>query len=78
MGIMVIMYALAVAVMAAVVSYTMIQEVKKTDNNTKEILTEKEIRRSQIIELMLKVQMLENRMKKEAGNDKKNEQIQKH
>ena len=29
MGIMVIMYALAVAVMAAVVSYTMIQEVKK-------------------------------------------------
>ena len=77
MGIMVIMYALAVAVMAAVVSYTMIQEVKKIDNNTKEILTEKEIRRSQIIELMLKVQMLENRMKKEAEDDKK-EQIQKH
>lgn len=73
MGIMVIMYALAVAVMAAVVSYTMIQEVKKIDNNTKEILTEKEIRRSQIIELMLKVQMLENRMKKEAESDKTNE-----
>lgn len=70
---MVIMYALAVAVMAAVVSYTMIQEVKKIDNNTKEILTEKEIRRSQIIELMLKVQMLENRMKKEAESDKTNE-----
>lgn len=68
MGIMVIMYALAVAVMAAVVSYTMIQEVKK-----KEILTEKEIRRSQIIELMLKVQMLEDRMKKEAESDKTNE-----
>lgn len=78
MGIVVIMYALAVAVMAAVVSYTMIQEVKKIDDNAKEILTEKEIRRSQIIELMLKVQMLENRIKKEAGNDKKNEQIQKH
>lgn len=75
---MVIMYALAVAVMAAVVSYFMIQEVRRIDENTKEILTEKEIRRSQIIELMLKVQMLENRMKKEAGNDKKNEQIQKH
>lgn len=73
MGIMVIMYALAVAVMAAVVSYTMIQEVKKIDNNTKEILTEKEIRRSQIIELMLKVQMLENRMKKEAESDETNE-----
>lgn len=73
MGIIVIMYALAVAVMAAVVSYTMIQEVKKIDNNTKEILTEKEIRRSQIIELMLKVQMLENRMKKEAESDKTNE-----
>lgn len=73
MGIMVIMYALAVAVMAAVVSYTMIQEVKKIDNNTKEILTEKEIRRSQIIELMLKVQMLENKIKKEAENDKPNE-----
>lgn len=73
MGIMVIMYALAVAIMAAVVSYTMIQEVKKIDNNTKEILTEKEIRRSQIIELMLKVQMLENRMKKEAESDKTNE-----
>jgi hypothetical protein len=73
MGIMVIMYALAVAVMAAVVSYTMIQEVKKIDNNTKEILTEKEIRRSQIIELMLKVQMLEDRMKKEAESDKTNE-----
>lgn len=72
------MYALAVAVMAAVVSYFMIQEVRRIDENTKEILTEKEIRRSQIIELMLKVQMLENRMKKEAGNDKKNEQIQKH
>lgn len=70
---MVIMYALAVAVMAAVVSYTMIQEVKKIDNNTKEILTEKEIRRSQIIELMLKVQMLEDRMKKEAESDKTNE-----
>lgn len=70
---MVIMYALAVAIMAAVVSYTMIQEVKKIDNNTKEILTEKEIRRSQIIELMLKVQMLENRMKKEAESDKTNE-----
>lgn len=78
MGIMVIMYALAVAVMAAIVSYTMIQEVRRIDENAKEILTEKEIRRSQIIELMLKVQMLENRMKKEAGNDKKNEQIQKH
>lgn len=78
MGIMVIMYALAVAVMAAIVSYTMIQEVRRIDDNTKEILTEKEIRRSQIIGLMLKVQMLENRMKKEAGNDKKNEQIQKH
>lgn len=75
---MVIMYALAVAVMAAVVSYFMIQEVRRIDENTKEILTEKEIRRSQIIELMLKVQMLENRMKKDAGNDKKNEQIQKH
>ena len=73
MGIMVIMYALAVAIMAAVVSYTMIQEVKKIDNNTKEILTEKEIRRSQIIELMLKVQTLENRMKKEAESDKTNE-----
>ncbi|MBF1637585.1 MAG: hypothetical protein HXO49_03545 [Prevotella sp.] len=73
MGIMVIMYALAVAVMAAVVSYTMIQEVKKIDNNTKEILTEKEIRRSQIIELMLKIEILENRMKKEAENDKPNE-----
>lgn len=73
MGIMVIMYALAVAVMAAVVSYFMIQEVRKIDNNTKEILTEKEIRRSQIIELMLKVQMLENRMKKEAESDKTNE-----
>ena len=73
MGIMVIMYALAVAVMAAVVSYTMIQEVKKIDNNTKEILTEKEIRRSHIIELMLKVQMLENRMKKEAKSNKTNE-----
>lgn len=73
MGIMVIMYALAVAVMAAVVSCTMIQEVKKIDNNTKEILTEKEIRRSQIIELMLKVQMLENRMKKEAESDETNE-----
>ena len=73
MGIMVIMYALAVAVMAAVVSYTMIQEVKKIDNNTKEILTEKEIRRSQIIELMLKVQTLEDRMKKEAESDKTNE-----
>lgn len=70
---MVIMYALAVAVMAAVVSYTMIQEVKKIDNNTKEILTEKEIRRSQIIELMLKIEILENRMKKEAENDKPNE-----
>lgn len=70
---MVIMYALAVAVMAAVVSYFMIQEVRKIDNNTKEILTEKEIRRSQIIELMLKVQMLENRMKKEAESDKTNE-----
>lgn len=70
---MVIMYALAVAVMAAVVSYTMIQEVKKIDNNTKEILTEKEIRRSQIIVLMLKVQMLENRMKKEAESDETNE-----
>ena len=78
MGIMVIMYALAVAVMAAIVSYTMIKEVRRIDENAKEILTEKEIRRSQIIELMLKVQMLENRMKKEAGNDKKNEQIQKH
>ena len=78
MGIMVIMYALAVAVMAAIVSYTMIQEVRRIDENAKEILTEKEIRRSQRIELMLKVQMLENRMKKEAGNDKKNEQIQKH
>lgn len=75
---MVIMYALAVAVMAAIVSYTMIQEVRRIDENAKEILTGKEIRRSQIIELMLKVQMLENRMKKEAGNDKKNEQIQKH
>lgn len=75
---MVIMYALAVAVMAAVVSYFVIQEVRRIDENTKEILTEKEIRRSQIIELMLKVQMLENGMKKEAGNDKKNEQIQKH
>lgn len=75
---MVIMYALVVAVMAAVVSYFMIQEVRRIDDNTKEILTEKEIRRSQIIELMLKVQMLENRMKKEAGNDKKNKQIQKH
>lgn len=78
MEIMVIMYALVVAVMAAVVSYFMIQEVRRIDDNTKEILTEKEIRRSQIIELMLKVQMLENRMKKEAGNDKKNKQIQKH
>ena len=77
MGIMVIMYALAVAIMAAIVSYTMIQEVKKIDNNTKEIIIEKEIRRSQIIELMLKVQMLENKMKKEAEDDK-NEQIQKH
>lgn len=31
MGIMVIMYALAVAVMAAIVSYTMIQEVRRIE-----------------------------------------------